>query len=142
VASQGCELAVISRVGYNRVLKKQLHGAIEARVSLLRGLSFMRSNSLAALQKVAAYCQDEIFPAGSIITDPACPPNRIFFIMQGEAKLVGGVPPWAMMHHIASPKSQAGGCTTTQSQLSRRMAAGVDHSATRAGTHTWTAGNG
>jgi hypothetical protein len=31
-----CELAIISRVGYNRILKKQLQGAIAARIALLQ----------------------------------------------------------------------------------------------------------
>jgi hypothetical protein len=59
-----CELAVISRVGYNRVLKKNLQYAIDRRVALFQELSVMKSSSVTALQKVATYCQDEMYPAG------------------------------------------------------------------------------
>ncbi len=126
VAHDVCELAVISRVGYNRILKQQLQGAIERRVTLLKGLAFMRATTMAALQRVATNCQDEVFsvgarrvphprrrratahdhvgesrpatercpwprlscPAGCVVVDPNLPPSRIFFIMEGEAKLV------------------------------------------------------
>ncbi|GFH11002.1 cyclic nucleotide-binding domain-containing protein [Haematococcus lacustris] len=87
ITASRCEMAIISRVGYNRILKKQLQGAISARISLLQSLNVMNANSYQALQRVAINCQDETFHAGATIVEPANYPNKLFVIMEGEAKL-------------------------------------------------------
>lgn len=110
ITATSCELAIISRVGYNRILKKQLQGAIAARISLLQSLNIMNTQSYGALQRVATNCQDETFlagvcqrhgchaspvsgpashrsnhslAAGVTIIDPTLCPSKIYVIMEG-----------------------------------------------------------
>jgi len=80
-----CELAIMSRTVYSRVLQKHLQDVMQARAELLKSLANLDDNS-SSLQRIASYCADEVYPAGSAIVQPSNFPYKVLIIMDGEAK--------------------------------------------------------
>ncbi|MEW5318711.1 MAG: hypothetical protein WDW38_009908 [Sanguina aurantia] len=87
-AAATTELALISRLGYNRVVKQQLKSTIDVRVKLLQQLHVFK-DTVVELQKAASCCQDMVFSPGVTIVDPTQPGNaHVYFILEGECKLM------------------------------------------------------
>ncbi|GLC40200.1 hypothetical protein PLESTB_001149200 [Pleodorina starrii] len=87
--TQLTEFAIVTKVAYTRLLRNQLQKSLNTRLKLLQGMAIMsHSANQSALTRIAINCQDETFSAGSVLVDPACPPTRLFFIVEGQAKML------------------------------------------------------
>ena len=64
VAAEPCEFAVISRVGYNRIMKKQLKGTIDSRADMVKSMAIMNDATELIIQRVAFNSQSETFAPG------------------------------------------------------------------------------
>ncbi|GAX83109.1 hypothetical protein CEUSTIGMA_g10535.t1 [Chlamydomonas eustigma] len=106
VAVEPCEFAVISRVGYNRIMKKQLKGVIEARASVVKSMAIMTDATDLIIQRVAFNSQNETFEAGHVIVNPACYPGKIYVIMEGECKVVWLTDDASVLPPLLMPLSQ------------------------------------
>ncbi|GFR49561.1 hypothetical protein Agub_g11607, partial [Astrephomene gubernaculifera] len=87
--TQPTEFAIVSKLGYQRLIRNQLQKSVAVRLKVLQGMAIMKSaSSQNSLSRIATFCQDETFSAGSTVVDPACPPLRLFFVVEGQAKLL------------------------------------------------------
>lgn len=139
IALQDCEFAAINRVTYNRLQKKQLQDAIDARMELVKSMSVLVSAPDAVHTRVAFNSCTDAFSPGQTILNPACYPSRLFIVMEGECKLVWATddssrPPEEPMtvsehhalhhsglHHLAAAFSSAA-AAHSKHQLSPRAA--------------------